>query len=284
MAFNLPYPFARRFGLNLVPRTSAQGVARQLFRVSPPFSRGKGTVEPTKMFGVNASNVRVDEGGYGAARVLSRSGAFGAFGAFGNVLVSDLQFANGDAYRDFLQGLASCSGCDGRSGCWKGYPADRLQLVNDRLTALKSSSSGSALTWVTNWETAARALIGQVDQYQKFDMGFCIGCCGRSDAREAQFKNALRSLEGHLNKVLSVPVPKEPPEPTFDEEVLVDDAPITAKPKPSAKQLVKPTAATKIQETTAGGTTARGSAPSKWLLYGLGALVLAGGAYVVLKK
>ena len=269
MAFFLPYPFAKRFGLNMSQRTTAQSVARQVLRVSPPYSRGRGKVEPAKIFKPGAASVRVEQTGRGAVSVFARTGAFGALS--GDVLVGALEFSNGDAYRDFLQGLPANT-CNSRSGGWGGYPADRLTRVNDKLSALQASSNGAAQTVVANWEAKARTLIAQVDQFQKFDLGWNPFGCGRSDAREAQYKNALRALTAHLNTMFGMSVPAEPEEPEMEAE---DDTAgdMFKLRKPKASQLTKDSGA------SAGGS----GGASKWLLYGLGALVLGGGAYVIMK-
>ena len=140
------------------------------------------------------------------------------------------------------------------------------------VTLVTMSSNGAAQTVVANWEAKARSLIAQVDQFQKFDLGWNPFGCGRSDAREGQYKAALRALNAHLNTMFGMSVPAEPEEPEMELDV--------SEPKPKASQLTKGSGAS---AGGGGGGGESGGGASKWLLYGLGALVLGGGAYVIMK-
>lgn len=204
--------------------------------------------------------------------------ALGRLGALGGSQLGPLpvEFAEPGAYNEFFNPrYGADGGCDGREGLWDPPSEKVLAKVANKLAALQEAGDEQADAWIAT----AKRLAASVDKMQKHDGGAFQ--CGRSDARERQYRTAMTALKRHILSGTKLPDPV--PETRPPVSVSVDTGGDTVvKPKPTASVMAKPRA--DVSTGRAPLVAATGSKlPLVPILAGVGLLVV-GGAFFLLRK
>ena len=260
MAFFLPYPFAKRFGLNMTQRTTPQAVARTLVRSTVP------TLALSFRPSVKAKAVALLAS---QAKTTEVRGAGDFFPAGLNKLLQG---------RDAPASFFSDRGGFGHLGTKveEVTPATDVAGAEAQVAQLEAELQG-------HQNMLANAKVRRKDCNKVSVVSVVTGgitnleCILRWDGQVAWFNDRIIETEQALLMAQSNLSTLEIAE--AQAAVKRDTSPLM-KPKPKASQLTKGSGAS---AGGGGGDDESGGGPSKWLLYGLGALVLGGGAYVIMK-